>query len=74
MPLDCDETIDSNLVANAVSEKKDVDGLSFTNQGKIAMGCLEYAFTPCTPAGCMKLIESTGKQLSGATAVVIGRL
>ena len=72
MPLDCDENIDANIITNAVSEEKDVDGLSAVNQGKIATGYLESAFTPCTPSGCMTLIESTGKTLVGSTAVVIG--
>ena len=72
MPLDCDEDIDANIVTNAVSEEKDVDGLSVVNQGKIATGYLESAFTPCTPSGCITLIESTGKALQGSTAVVIG--
>ena len=73
MPLDCDDKIDPNVVTNAVNEDKDVDGLSSINQGKIATGCLETALTPCTPAGCMALIESTGITLSGSTAVVIGK-
>ena len=37
-------------------------------------GYLESAFTPCTPAGCLTLIESTGKELAGCNAVVIGRV
>ena len=74
MPLDCDEDINSDLITNAVSEEKDVDGLSSLNQGKIATGYLESAFTPCTPAGCLTLIESTGKELTGCNAVVIGRV
>ena len=74
MPLDCDENINADLITNAVSEEKDVDGLSSLNQGKIATGYLESAFTPCTPAGCLTLIESTGKDLTGCNAVVIGRV
>ena len=74
MPLDCDENINADLITNAVSEEKDVDGLSSLNQGKIATGYLESAFIPCTPAGCLTLIESTGKDLTGCNAVVIGRV
>ena len=74
MPLACDEKIDSNAITNAVHQDKDVDGLTALNQGKIATGCLETAFKPCTPAGCLELIESTGMQLSGANAVVIGMM
>ena len=74
MPLDCDENIDEDMVTNAVSEEKDVDGLSVLNQGKIATGYLDTAFAPCTPSGCMTLIESTGIPLDGCKAVVIGNI
>ena len=74
MPLDCDENIDEDMVTNAVSEEKDVDGLSVLNQGKIATGYLDTAFAPCTPSGCMTLIESTGIPLDGCKAVVIGKI
>ena len=72
MPLDCDEEIDATAALNTVAEEKDVDGLTLLNQGKIANGYLDSAFKPCTPAGCLTLIESTGHKLAGSTAVVIG--
>ena len=66
--------IDSGKVIQAIAAEKDVDGFNFTNVGKIGVGELDSAFVPCTPAGCMILIERVhGKDLSGLTAVVIGR-
>jgi methylenetetrahydrofolate dehydrogenase (NADP+)/methenyltetrahydrofolate cyclohydrolase len=66
--------IDAAKVIQAIAPEKDVDGFNFVNVGKIGVGELESAFVPCTPAGCMILIERVnGKDLSGLTAVVIGR-
>jgi methylenetetrahydrofolate dehydrogenase (NADP+)/methenyltetrahydrofolate cyclohydrolase len=63
--------IDSHKVIEAISSKKDVDGFSVMSSGELMSG-LE-GFKPCTPYGCMKLIESTGVSLRGKHAVVIGR-
>ncbi len=63
--------IDEKTVINAISPEKDVDAFHPVNVGKIMIG--EYAFLPCTPAGVMKLIESTGTEISGKQCVVIGR-
>lgn len=60
-----------NVLSN-ISPEKDVDGLSETNMGKLLLG-LEPYFYPCTPAGIMKLIETTGTEIKGKNAVVIGR-
>lgn len=76
MPLDTSGEsgqIDPHLITNAVLDSKDVDGLSVVNQGKVATGELATGFLPCTPAGCMELIKSTGVQVKGANAVVLGR-
>lgn len=73
MPLDCSTNIDSHLVTNYVSDSKDVDGLNVINQGKVATGDLTTGFLPCTPAGCMDLIRSSGAEVRGANAVVLGR-
>ena len=74
MPLDCDDkTIDSHLVTNRVESGKDVDGLTTINEGKVATGDLKTGFQPCTPAGCMDLIQRSGVQIEGARAVVLGR-
>ena len=52
---------------------KDVDGLTTINEGKVATGDLKTGFQPCTPAGCMDLIQRSGVQIEGARAVVIGK-
>jgi len=66
--------IDSGRVIQAISDEKDVDGFHFLNVGKIAVGELDTAFVPCTPAGSMLLIQKIhGPDLSGLHAVVIGR-
>lgn len=63
--------IDENAIINAISPDKDVDAFHPSNVGKIMIG--EYAFLPCTPAGIMELIDSTGVEISGKSCVVIGR-
>ena len=66
--------IDEQRVTQAVSPSKDVDGFHFLNIGKLTAGRAEDAFVPCTPAGCMLLIEDRhGGDLSGLDAVVVGR-
>lgn len=63
--------IDEKKVIDAISPDKDVDAFHAINVGKIMIG--EYAFLPCTPAGVMRLIESTGTEIAGKQCVVIGR-
>ena len=63
--------IDEKAVINAISPEKDVDAFHPVNVGKIMIG--EYAFLPCTPAGVMRLIASTGVDITGKQCVVIGR-
>lgn len=63
--------IDEKSVINAISPEKDVDAFHPENVGKIMIG--EYSFLPCTPAGVMRLIESTGVDISGKKCVVVGR-
>ena len=63
--------IDPNAVIAAISTSKDVDGYSVLSAGELLTGA--PGFRPCTPYGCMKLIESTGIALKGKHAVVIGR-
>ncbi len=69
MPLP--KHIDPHKVIEAIATTKDVDGYSVLSAGELMTG-LE-GFLPCTPYGCMKLIESTGVTLKGKHAVVIGR-
>jgi methylenetetrahydrofolate dehydrogenase (NADP+)/methenyltetrahydrofolate cyclohydrolase len=63
--------IDPTKVIEAISTKKDVDGYSTLSAGELVANL--PGFRPCTPYGCMKLIESTGTDLRGKHAVVIGR-
>ena len=63
--------IDEHRVIERISPKKDVDAFHAVNVGKIMIG--DYDFLPCTPAGCMELIHSTGTEVCGKHAVVIGR-
>ena len=66
--------LDEQRVTQAVAPGKDVDGFHFINIGKLTSGNTRDAFVPCTPAGCMLMIESQlGADLSGYSAVVIGR-
>ena len=63
--------IDPHKVIEAISTAKDVDGYSVQSAGDLMTGL--PGFRPCTPYGCMKLIESTGVPIKGKHAVVIGR-
>ena len=66
--------VDEQAVTQAISPAKDVDGFHFINIGKLSSGNTADAFVPCTPAGCMRMIEENlGADLSGLSAVVIGR-
>jgi methylenetetrahydrofolate dehydrogenase (NADP+)/methenyltetrahydrofolate cyclohydrolase len=69
MPLP--KHIDPHAVIEAIAANKDVDGYSTLSAGELMTGA--PGFNPCTPFGCMKLIESTGINLRGKHAVVIGR-
>ncbi len=63
--------IDPHRVIEAISVNKDVDGYATLSAGQLMTGAT--GFRSCTPYGCMKLIESTGLDLRGKHAVVIGR-
>lgn len=63
--------INPHKVIEAISVNKDVDGYATLSAGELMTGA--PGFRPCTPYGCMKLIESTGVDLRGKHAVVIGR-
>ena len=63
--------IDERAVIDAIPPQKDVDGFSPVNVGRLQAG--EPCFQPCTPAGCIRMIESTGTNIAGKHAVVIGR-
>lgn len=63
--------LDEKMVIEAIDAKKDVDAFHPSNVGRIMIG--DYHFLPCTPAGVMELIHSTGVRVEGADCVVIGR-
>jgi methylenetetrahydrofolate dehydrogenase (NADP+)/methenyltetrahydrofolate cyclohydrolase len=66
--------LDEQVITQAILPSKDVDGFHFVNIGKLTAGLTADAFVPCTPAGCMLMIEDElGSDLSGKNAVVIGR-
>ncbi|AZG14732.1 bifunctional methylenetetrahydrofolate dehydrogenase/methenyltetrahydrofolate cyclohydrolase FolD [Cupriavidus pauculus] len=62
--------IDSHKVLEAIAPEKDVDGFHVANAGALMTGA--PLFRPCTPYGCMKMLESIQYPLRGARAVVIG--
>ena len=63
--------IDAQKVIEAISPLKDVDGFHIASAGALMTGM--PGFWPCTPYGCMKMLESIGYELKGKHAVVIGR-
>lgn len=63
--------LDDKEVINRIDPIKDVDAFHPVNVGAIMIG--DYNFLPCTPAGVMELIHSTGVELEGKKAVVMGR-
>jgi methylenetetrahydrofolate dehydrogenase (NADP+)/methenyltetrahydrofolate cyclohydrolase len=69
MPLP--KRLDAHRVIESIAAAKDVDGFSVTSAGELMTGL--PGLRPATPLGCMKLIESTGVDLRGKHAVVIGR-
>ena len=69
MPLP--KHIDAQRVVETIAARKDVDGYSIESAGRLMAGL--PGFRPCTPWGCMKLIEEAGVSLAGKHAVVIGR-
>jgi methylenetetrahydrofolate dehydrogenase (NADP+)/methenyltetrahydrofolate cyclohydrolase len=69
MPLP--KHIHPHKVIEAIATSKDVDGYATLSAGELMTG--QPGFRPCTPYGCMKLIETTGIDLRGKHAVVIGR-
>lgn len=64
--------LDADKVLSLIPTRKDVDGFSAENMGKLAMND-PSAIVACTPHGVMKMLEKTGVDLTGKNAVVIGR-
>lgn len=66
--------LNSEPIIQSILPEKDVDGLHVVNAGKLATGDLEGGLVSCTPAGAMVFVRQThGEDLSGLSAVVIGR-
>ncbi len=65
--------LDEEEILGAVSLEKDVDGFHPLNIGRLSMKRREPLFVPCTPRGCIELLDRTGVQIEGKRAVVLGR-
>jgi 5,10-methylene-tetrahydrofolate dehydrogenase/methenyl tetrahydrofolate cyclohydrolase len=65
--------INEERVLSLINIEKDVDGLSPQNIGRLAQKGREPLFVPCTPYGCIYLLEKAGVKIEGANAVVLGR-
>jgi methylenetetrahydrofolate dehydrogenase (NADP+) / methenyltetrahydrofolate cyclohydrolase len=65
--------IDEERVLSLINIEKDVDGFSPINIGRLAQKGREPLFVPCTPFGCIYLLEQAGVKIEGANAVVLGR-
>ncbi|MBL0370708.1 bifunctional methylenetetrahydrofolate dehydrogenase/methenyltetrahydrofolate cyclohydrolase [Rhizobium sp. KVB221] len=66
--------LDSEPVIQSILPEKDVDGLHVVNAGKLATGDIDTGLISCTPAGALILVRNVrGEDLSGLSAVVIGR-
>lgn len=63
--------LDEQKVIDEIDPDKDVDGLHPTNAGRLAVG--RSSLRPCTPCGCMRMLDEIGYDLNGKRAVVIGR-
>ena len=63
--------LNEDLVINAISPEKDVDGFHISNVGLLGTG--QKSMVPCTPLGCLMMLRDHHGSLSGLDAVVIGR-
>ena len=67
------EGLDEEKILSLINLEKDVDGFHPVNIGRLSMKGREPLFIPCTPNGCMVLLEESGAKFRGAHAVVLGR-
>lgn len=65
------DAIDGDAIINEITPEKDADGLTLVNLGNLLIN--REQTVPCTPAGIIRLIESTGIQIEGSRAVCVGR-
>jgi methylenetetrahydrofolate dehydrogenase (NADP+) / methenyltetrahydrofolate cyclohydrolase len=71
LQLPTPDHIDGSALTSLIDPAKDVDGLTPVSAGLLAKG--RPGLRPCTPAGCMELLDRYGVELTGAEAVVVGR-
>lgn len=64
--------IEEKDIIQAIDSKKDVDGFTWENAGKISIGVKPYAY-PCTPKGIIKVLDEYNVEIEGKHAVIIGR-
>lgn len=67
------EHIDDETILGAISLAKDVDGFHPLNIGRLSMKRRDPLFVPCTPKGCIELLDRSGIEIAGQHAVVLGR-
>ena len=65
--------IDESVVLSEVALNKDVDGFHMRSMGSLALNRMHDTFPPCTPDGCIKLLQHYNIDISGKNAVVVGR-
>ncbi len=65
------DQIDERVIITRISPDKDVDGFHPVNAGRLAIGL--HGFVPCTPLGCLKLLQSELGDLTGKEAIIVGR-
>jgi 5,10-methylene-tetrahydrofolate dehydrogenase/methenyl tetrahydrofolate cyclohydrolase len=65
--------IDAETILGGISLEKDVDGFHPVNIGRLSMKQRDPLFVPCTPKGCIELLDRMGIEISGKQAVVLGR-
>jgi methylenetetrahydrofolate dehydrogenase (NADP+)/methenyltetrahydrofolate cyclohydrolase len=65
--------LDEERALSAIGLDKDVDGFHPVNIGRLSMKGREPMFVPCTPAGCIELLDRYGIDIGGKEAVVLGR-
>lgn len=72
LQLPLPDHLDSGLLIEMISPAKDVDGLTYSNIGRLVAGASD-TLVPCTPQGSLHLIKTVSKDLTGQHAVIIGR-
>jgi methylenetetrahydrofolate dehydrogenase (NADP+)/methenyltetrahydrofolate cyclohydrolase len=65
------DPVDERVIITRISPDKDVDGFHPVNAGRLAIGL--HGFVPCTPLGCLMLLQQELGDLTGLDAIVVGR-